>query len=104
VPGVRVIGELDRPVRRVAVLGGDGNSFVSQAAFKGADVFVTGDVYYHVGHEAMAHGMAMVDPGHYAEKVIVEVLCRYLETKFAEQRVETEVMASRANTNPFQFL
>ncbi|MCK9911137.1 Nif3-like dinuclear metal center hexameric protein, partial [Microbacteriaceae bacterium K1510] len=45
--GVRVVGELDDLVRKVAIVGGDGNSFVEKALFRGADVFLTGDIYYH---------------------------------------------------------
>ena len=40
---------------KVAVLGGDGNKYINQAKFKGADVYVTGDMYYHVAHDAMMH-------------------------------------------------
>ena len=29
--GVRVVGDLDAPVKKVAVLGGDGNKYIQQA-------------------------------------------------------------------------
>lgn len=68
VNGARVVGKLDDKVRKVAVLGGDGNKYINQAKFKGADVYVTGDMYYHVAHDAMMLGLNIVDPGHNVEK------------------------------------
>ena len=68
VKGARVVGKLDDKVRKVAVLGGDGNKYINQAKFKGADVYVTGDMYYHVAHDAMMLGLNIVDPGHNVEK------------------------------------
>src|SRR5512143_2376804 len=40
-PGVRVAGDLDAPVRTVAVLGGSGGSFLGAASSAGVDAYVT---------------------------------------------------------------
>lgn len=45
--GVRVAGDLDAPVRRVAVVGGSGDSFFDAVRAAGADVYVTGDLRHH---------------------------------------------------------
>lgn len=50
--GVRVSGDLDAPVRRVAVCGGSGGSLFSAAREAGADVYVTADLRHHVASEA----------------------------------------------------
>ncbi|GAB7386337.1 Nif3-like dinuclear metal center hexameric protein [Bacillaceae bacterium] len=104
VHGLRVVGDLQKPVRKVAVVGGDGNSFVSKAAFKGADVLVTGDIYYHTAHDALASGLALIDPGHNIEKIMGESVRAYLQKRLREDRYETEVVVSRVNTDPFIFL
>ncbi|WP_027415843.1 Nif3-like dinuclear metal center hexameric protein [Aneurinibacillus terranovensis] len=104
VRGLRVVGPLDREVSRVAVLGGDGNSFVPKAVFRGADVLVTGDIYYHTAHDAMAGGLSLVDPGHNVEKVMKEGVKKILEQKIKEDKLATEVIISRVNTDPFTFL
>lgn len=31
---------------------------------------MTGDLYFHVAHDAMMMGLNVVDPGHYAEKIM----------------------------------
>ncbi len=44
----------------------------------GADVLVTGDLYYHVAHDAEAIGLSVVDPGHNIEKVMIEGVANYM--------------------------
>ncbi|MDF2903549.1 MAG: hypothetical protein K0S25_1187, partial [Bacillus sp. (in: firmicutes)] len=77
--GVRVVGDLRTPIKKVAVLGGDGNKYWSQAKFKGADVYVTGDMYYHVAHDAMLSGLNIIDPGHHVEMVMKQGVTNVLE-------------------------
>ncbi len=102
--GLRVVGGLDEQVKRVAVVGGDGNSFVGKAAFRGADVFITGDINYHVGHDALAAGVRLIDPGHNIEKIMKQKLGEYLAQQLQKDGYTTEVIASRTHTDPFQFL
>ncbi|PYZ98667.1 Nif3-like dinuclear metal center hexameric protein [Alteribacter lacisalsi] len=104
VDGARVVGDLNRTVRKVAVLGGDGNKYVGTAMFKGADVFVTGDLYYHVAHDAMLEGLMMVDPGHNVEKIMKEGVAGFLSSFFEEKKYEATAVASRVDTDPFTFV
>ncbi len=104
VKGARVVGDLTTTVQKVAVLGGDGNKYMKDAIFKGADVFVTGDVYYHVAHDAMMDGLNIVDPGHNVEKVMKEGVKKYFEAFMTEKGYDTAVMASKPNTDPFIFV
>ncbi|TMW73839.1 Nif3-like dinuclear metal center hexameric protein [Alteribacter natronophilus] len=104
VSGARVVGDLERPVRKVAVLGGDGNKYVGTAMFKGADVFVTGDLYYHVAHDAALEGLMMVDPGHNVEKIMKDGVAKFLAAFFEEKKYSTSVTASKVNTDPFTFV
>jgi dinuclear metal center YbgI/SA1388 family protein len=104
VVGIRVVGNLEDKVKKVAVLGGDGNKYMNQARFKGADVFVTGDVYYHTAHDAMMEGLNIVDPGHNVEKVMKEGVRQFLSEYLLESGYDTKVMASTIHTDPFTFL
>ncbi|RXT14852.1 Nif3-like dinuclear metal center hexameric protein [Ammoniphilus sp. CFH 90114] len=104
VTGVRVVGDLTREIKKVAVLGGDGNSYVSKAAFKGADVLVTGDIYYHTAHDALASGLCLIDPGHNVEKIMKEAVRELLVKKLVGGNFDTEVISSQINTDPFRFL
>ncbi|MDM5156487.1 Nif3-like dinuclear metal center hexameric protein [Bacillus sp. DX1.1] len=104
VKGARVVGALDDKVRKVAVLGGDGNKYINQAKMKGADVYVTGDMYYHVAHDAMMLGLNIVDPGHNVEKVMKQGVQKQLQQKANEKKFAVQIHASRLHTDPFTFV
>jgi dinuclear metal center YbgI/SA1388 family protein len=56
-------------IERVAVLGGSGGSFVSEAASSGAQAYVTGDLDYHDALLADSLGLAAIDAGHAATEL-----------------------------------
>ncbi|MBD8003590.1 Nif3-like dinuclear metal center hexameric protein [Bacillus norwichensis] len=104
VDGVRVIGNTEDTVKKVAVLGGDGNKYFQHAKRKGADVYVTGDFYYHTGHDAMNIGLNIVDPGHHVEKVMKKGLANILEQRSKELGYNVKFIPSKPDTDPFTFL
>ena len=60
------------PVRRVAVVGGDGKSYLADAIREGADTFVSGQLSYNTMEEAPELGINMVEGGHfYTENPVV---------------------------------
>lgn len=101
---VRVVGDLDTRVKKVAVLGGDGNKYFMNAKYKGADVYVTGDIYYHTAHDAMMQGLNMIDPGHNVEKVMKKGLTVILQQMCKDSGYEVEIFPSEINTDPFRFV
>ena len=65
----------NRPVRRVAVVGGSGKSMIGDALKTGADTFLSGRFSYEAMIEAEATGMNLVEAGHFAtENPVTEVL------------------------------
>jgi dinuclear metal center YbgI/SA1388 family protein len=62
---LRVSGDRDAVVRRVAVVGGAGGDLVATASRLGADVLVTGEIRHHEALFAEHMGVALVDAGHY---------------------------------------
>ncbi|OLS41662.1 Nif3-like dinuclear metal center hexameric protein [Bacillus sp. MRMR6] len=101
---VRVVGDLTCKVKKVAVLGGDGNKYVTSAKFKGADVYVTGDIYYHTAHDALMEGLNMIDPGHNVEKIMKKGLTDTLSKMCEKAGYEVEIFPSELNTDPFKFV
>lgn len=61
---IRTTGDLRRTVRRVAVLGGAGGKYVEDAARRGCQLYVTGDVSHHQALAAEAAGLVVADAGH----------------------------------------
>lgn len=100
VPAARVVGDLSKPVKKVAVLGGDGNKYINAAKRSGADVYVTGDLYFHVAQDAEALGLSVVDPGHHVEKVMIQGVVDYMHEN---TKLACEFLPSQVNTEPFRF-
>ncbi len=71
---VRVADALN-PVRHVAVVGGDGKSYVKDAIALGADTYISGRIGYNVMEEAAEMGINLIEAGHYfTEQPITEFL------------------------------
>lgn len=70
--GVRVAGDLDAPVRRVAVCGGAGDDLLDAVRASGADAYVTADLRHHPASEAREHGRGappyLLDVAHWASE------------------------------------
>ncbi|MFD0715104.1 Nif3-like dinuclear metal center hexameric protein [Paenibacillus sp. GCM10027626] len=103
VPYVRVVGDPDRVIRKAAVLGGSGARYLKYAQFAGADVLITGDIDYHTAHDAIAAGVALIDPGHNVEKIMKPRLAEWLNEKLAAGKYTTEAIPSTLSTEPFRF-
>ncbi len=87
---VRVFGDLDGKIRRMAVSPGSGKSMIGAALDKGADVLVTGDIDHHTGIDAAAQGLAVIDAGHYGiEHIFVEDMGGYLRNVLEGVTVRT---------------
>ncbi|MGW0750546.1 Nif3-like dinuclear metal center hexameric protein [Streptomyces sp. NPDC002587] len=65
--GIRVAGDPDAPIRRVAVSGGSGDSLFDQVRAAGVDAFLTADLRHHPVSEAREQSpLALVDAAHWA--------------------------------------
>lgn len=97
--GIRVAGDPARPIRRVAVCGGAGDSLLKAAASAGADVYLTADLRHHPASEHLeGGGPALVDVAHWASE------WPWLERAAAVVRSElatVEVRVSRVVTDPW---
>lgn len=104
VPAVRIVGDATSVIRKVAVLGGDGNKYIYAAKRQGADVLVTGDLYYHVAHDAEAIGLNVVDPGHNVEKVMIRGVANHMTEACANAHYDVDFIESKIVTEPFSFI
>lgn len=71
----RLVGDIARPVRRVAVCTGSGGSLLEEAVAAGAELYITGDLKYHESlalrsrHAPQSSdfcSMALLDVGHFS--------------------------------------
>lgn len=87
---------------KVGLCTGAGGSYIFDAAKRGCDVFITGDLRLHEAQYAKAMGMSVIDAGHYGtEKIFAENMARQLQAKAAEKGVDIDVIMAEADTNPY---
>lgn len=100
-PKVRVIGNLEKEVKKVAVYCGSfGNEIIGAVKSK-ADVLVTGDVKYHDASDMMQMGMCVIDAGHFStEKIIVPRLVEVLKERFKN----LEILSDNVEVDPFKYI
>lgn len=97
---VKVFGDMDQEVSRLAVSPGSGKTAIRPAIEKGADVLVTGDIGHHEGLDAVEQGLSIIDAGHYGtEYIFIEDMKRFLEEKLPCLEIVTAPVV-----HPFQVI
>lgn len=98
-----IVGDPDAEIRRVAVVGGSGGSFVTVCRKKAADCLVTGDIGHHHALEAMDLGMNLIDAGHYRlEQTAFRLFGERLERVMAEKGWSVRVIPDEDERDPIQ--
>ncbi|WP_299113236.1 Nif3-like dinuclear metal center hexameric protein [uncultured Winogradskyella sp.] len=91
---------LNKPVKKVAVLGGSGSFAIGAAKAAGAEVLVTADLKYHDFFSA-ENDIIVADIGHYeSEQFTKTFLVDYLSKKITN----FAIILSNTNTNPVKYL
>ena len=105
--GVRVSGDFDQFVQRVAVCGGAGDSYIDAAVQSGAEVFVTSDLRHHPVQDAREQANlnggtpALVDVAHWASEWLwLEVAAQQLAMQFPN----VQFVVSHIRTDPWDFV
>ena len=102
---VRLVRAADRPVRRVAVVGGAGAEFIDTAVRRGADVYLTGDVKYHEAQRAAEQGMHLIDAGHFGtERPVLPVLADLLRAELAAEHGTVEILVTEKQRDVFDVI
>lgn len=103
--GLRVVGDPERVVSRVAVGAGSGAMLIPHAARRGADVLITGDIGYHDARDAADAGLALIDIGHFnSEVIVVPQVVGYLADRLSRGGLQAAVVAAEGEQDPFRFL
>ncbi len=97
---VRLAGDFNRKIKKIAIANGSGNSFVQKAVSKGADLFITGDIDYHGVLDSLEAGMAVGELGHFLSEIpMIESLYEYLRNE--KTMNDVEIVISSANKVPW---
>jgi dinuclear metal center YbgI/SA1388 family protein len=100
IPTIRYTNLLNKNIKRVALCGGSGSSFLSDAISAKADVYISGDFKYHEFFEA-ENRILIADIGHFESEqftkdIFFEIITKKMPT-FA-------VQISDSKTNPINYL
>ncbi|WP_299368001.1 Nif3-like dinuclear metal center hexameric protein [Winogradskyella sp.] len=91
---------LDKPIKKIAVLGGSGSFAIGAAKASDADLLVTSDLKYHDFFSA-ENDIVLADIGHYeSEQFTKSFLADYLSKKITN----FAIILSKTNTNPVKYL
>ncbi|MDR1854075.1 MAG: Nif3-like dinuclear metal center hexameric protein [Azoarcus sp.] len=77
-----LVGDGERPVRRIAWCSGGGQSLFEQAIAAGAELYVSGEISEQTTHLARESGVPFIAAGHHAtERYGVRALAEYLQAE-----------------------
>ena len=97
---LKIAGELDKEISKVAICSGAGGDLIKLAPKEGCQLVITADTKLHQAQKAIAEGVAFIDAGHYdTEKQFVKNIAGKLRKK-----IDIEIMESESNVNPFKYM
>ncbi len=98
--GIRHTEFLNKPIKKVAVLGGSGSFAIKNVIQAGVDAYLTADLKYHNFYEA-ENKILLADIGHFeSERYIKNYIVDYLTKKIPN----FAIVLSQINTNPVKYL
>ncbi|MDQ1059133.1 dinuclear metal center YbgI/SA1388 family protein [Arthrobacter globiformis] len=107
--GVRVSGDKDGLVHRVAVCGGAGDSLFNEVRASNADLYITADLRHHPASEAREAAVNgrpyLIDVSHFASEWLwLPAAAEALGNVLADQGLDVEIKVSTTNSDPWDFI
>ena len=87
------VAEANLPIYTVAVVGGDGKSYVKDAVEAGAETYISGNIGYNNMEEAAELGINLIEAGHYATEFPVTGFFAYLVGRM-DPSIDIEIVGS----------
>ena len=79
----QVIGDLNKPINRIALCTGAAQGYIEQALAANVDVYISGEISEQTVHVARETGLSYISAGHHAtERYGVQALGEHLAQKF----------------------
>ncbi len=100
--GVPMAGRLPREIGTVAVCGGSGSDFASEARLRGADVYLSAEIKHSTAIWAGECDFCIIDGSHYAtEKPAIHFLVKQLEQVCRRENWQIKIMETKTERHPF---
>ena len=88
-----IVSDAYNPVYTIALVGGDGKGYISDALDMGADTYLSGRIGYNVMEEAAEMGINLIEAGHYATEFPVTKFFSNLIAKI-DPSITVEIVGS----------
>ena len=101
IDGVKVVGDLNKIITKVGVLGGSGGheSDIINAVKNGCDCYITGEIKHHIALMAKYYGLTLIEVNHGVEKFVFDKLSYELHNE-----LNVDVFISEIDCNHFKFI
>jgi len=98
---VRYCGKNDKTLKKIAIIGGSGTSFISNVISNSCDCFITADATYHQFHSALDN-FTLIDVGHYEmEQFVPFGIAKAMNSFLASNNIN--FIVSNVLTNPINY-
>ncbi|MFV0363220.1 MAG: Nif3-like dinuclear metal center hexameric protein [Suipraeoptans sp.] len=88
---VRIFGNLNTKIVRVAISPGSGNGMTDEAIREGANLLITGDISHHQGIDSVDRGLNIIDAGHYGlEHIFIKDIEEFLSKNIKGVNIKLE--------------
>lgn len=94
---VRIVGDDNKIIKKVGIIGGGGSFDLYKAAFHGCDAFITGEIKHNQALDAIDLGIALVEVSHSVERLFRDKVRKILMEKFPD----VTFIYSEKDINPF---
>ena len=79
----QVIGDMNKPIQKIALCTGAAQGYIEQAAAAGVDAYISGEISEQTVHVAIESGVSYISAGHHAtERYGIQALGEHLAQKF----------------------
>ncbi len=105
--GVRVLGDLNKKITKVGIIGGSGGgiSEIDDALYHNLDCYITGEVHLNCAQYAYVKGLAIIEVKHGVEKLVFTSLIEELRKEFKElYDYNNNIYISKVETDKFTYL
>ena len=103
--GLKVAGDPELQVNRIAVAPGAGDSFMQAALSTGADVFITSDLRHHPAQDflennELGRSVALIDISHFAAE---SLWLPHAQKELMKRHPQVDFILSDIRTDPWDF-
>ena len=101
VSGVKVVGELDKKITKIGILGGSGGheSDILNAVNNGCQCYITGEIKHNIALMAKYYNLCLIEINHGIEKFVFDKLSKDIDNEF-----NINSFVSELDSNLFEYI